>query len=310
MRRPISLTLLIALTLCILGLGLPGAVEAEHGVVRCGGYGQKACTAYTSPFVQNVIRQYGEVTWCLDARAASYPRFRAQTQRVTAQFATDLGVTAREVPYPSNPASTACIIRNSMPEVHGCGGKCAAWIYSQAFPVVIEYDWRVGYSDFSSTIGHEYGHGWCLLDEHYYKPQGVSFILTYGYWQHGAPSVMDIGTPYLPAYGPTGIWWLTEYDSERCAETIGRPVGLPPCGVGEPNAHGLRWNSCSGRWLSPEGNRYDPTTGVWELPDGTPEWGGCAPWSGRWSYYNQVWMHVGHGFYAPERGWWSVAPPC
>ena len=196
---------------------ISGPAQANHGVAQCGGFGMKSCiSASASPLIKNAVR-HGVVTYCFNLRASSYPQFRQQIGNVMRDEGAKLGFIPVEVPYSTQGAG--CNVQHDMPETHGCGG-CAAWVYTHNWPVKVEYQWQLGYVRWDSTGGHEMGHATCLLDEHYDKANFRSWILTYGYWREGVPTVMDVGTPYLAEYSPLGIWYLTDYDVSRCRETI------------------------------------------------------------------------------------------
>lgn len=273
---------IIALAIAIFALW-PKEAAADHGVVRCGGVGQKACITVTSRFVERVVKPGQELTWCVNPRAANYPDFRNQLEQVFNGMAEQLRLAgARQVAYPLNPADMSCVVRNDMPEKHGCSG-CAAWVYTDNLPILIEYNWETGITFWFSTDGHELGHALCLLDEHYDKVNFRSWILYYGYWQHGLPTVMDVGTPNLTEYRPYGIFLFTDYDLARCSETLGRDLlAPPPCG--EPCydaatnsfrfASGWVWFKPTEVWLDQYGRvafearnaagwRYSPITGGW-----------------------------------------------
>ena len=91
----------------------------------------------------------------------------------------------------------------------------------------------------------------------------------------------------------------------------------PDCS-GPTDVYGNVWDSCLARWIAPNGWRYDPATGVWELPDGTLEWSACDGFGNRWSiflYYAtggrlEFFPSVTGGFYDVQRGFWSWAPGC
>jgi hypothetical protein len=202
-------------------------------------------------------------------------------------FSVALGITHREVPYPASQSDTTCNVRHDMPEVHACSG-CAAWVYSQNWPVIIEYKWQLSYLYWDSTIGHEDGHAICLEDEHYDKVRGVSFILTYGVWIHGQPTVMDVGTPYLAAYTPKGIYGPTDYDTQRCKETLA-PRGLS-------SYYGMYYSGGS-PWLyycDADGSRGRRVAVM-----------GRAPWGE--VYWTGNWLPVGPGCYnlkvVSDSGW-------
>ena len=283
-------------------LSVVSIADADHGVTRCGGTGQKACLALASPFVNQYVKPGGEVTWCLNEKARLYPGFAAQMRSVMARWAADLRMTEREVEYPVNATSTACVVRHDTRDDHPCGG-CAAWVYTQNMPVLIEYNALTGYTRWDSTDGHEYGHAACLLDEHYDKAASRSYILTYGVWIHGEATVMDVGTPYLAAYTPLGIWYPTAYDLARCAETLSRVVGpLPPANC-DPCWMGSRW-MFSSLWA------YDPAVDVWYNPDAGQEWAACNVDGLRWNIAHGGWYSPTHGFFLPPRAYWSYAPSC
>lgn len=208
MRRVLVALLIVAGLMKLIS----GVTSADHGAVKCGGEystGQKACLGVVNPLIRDRVWAKGELTYCLDSRATAYPGFRAQVAEKHGQFASSLGIPAREVPY-STLATGGCDIRHDMPDNHRCG-SCAAWVFTQNLPVVIEYRWQLGYVDWGTAITHEIEHAECLADEHYDKVNFVSYLQTYGRWIHGQPTVMDFGT---------GVEDLTQYDIELCKATL------------------------------------------------------------------------------------------
>lgn len=282
---------IFTLAFCLFLLLFSGPAKADHGVVRCGGTGERACILTFSPFVERIIKAQGEITYCFNQRASNYPGFRQQVRTVTERQAAQLQVTSREVAYPPSQSDQSCTVRHDMPETHGCGG-CGAWIYLGSYPMVIEYRWQVGYTRWDSTIGHEQGHGFCLIDEHYWKQGFKSFILEFGYWIHGAPSVMDSGTWALPEFAPLGIWYFTDYDLDRCEETIGRDLDGSVCPLGpiDPSWGGV-WDNCAGLWLGPDSFpwNYSPSKNEWFDRDGVSEWCCQQPYGGIYNRRLEVW---------------------
>ena len=321
MRTAVIYVAIGAFIILVLALLSPRGARADHGVARCGGTGVAACLSTSSPFVNRVVKPGGEVTWCLDARASQYPGFRVQVESVTQRMAQDLGLTQRQVPMPVSRADQSCIVRHEMPETHACGG-CGAWIYTQNFPVLIEYNWRTGYSRFDSTIGHELpGHGACLIDEHYNQQAFRSWVLDHikrgangellgESWLHGAPTSMDSGTPYLPEYTPLGIWYLTPYDLDRCEETLGRDLGPPPpCGISAPNPDGARFDSCTATFIFGDGWNFNLITTVWTRPDGLATWINCNK-EACWSLVKDEWAFAGtHVYYDNQHFFPPLAKP-
>lgn len=297
----------------LLALNTLGSAQADHGVVVCGNGGMKACLAKASPFVNQVVKPGGEVTYCINPRGLQYPGFRSQVIDVVGRWALDLRATSREVPYPESVTNSSCLVRNDMRDNHPCG-NCGAWVYTQNLPVLIEYNVNTGYSRWDSTIGHEVGHMYCLLDEHYDKVNFRSWILTYGVWQHGSPTVMDVGTWLLSAYAPLGIRYPEAYDLARCVETLGRAVGPIPIDCSGPTdpSWGGTWNPCTGRWVGLDGSQFEPDSGCgnWYDPLGNHMWSTCDPsWGGRYSPYLKVWAQRGSsGFFIPATGYWAGVP--
>ena len=302
---------LVMYLICITGLlvlmcSLDEEAEATLGGVKCGGTGMAVCLTTASPFVNQYLKPGSEWTYCVNARGRIYPGFVDQTAKVMQRWAEDLRTTTREVPYPTNATSTACTVRNDMRDDHPCS-ECGAWIYTQAMPVLIEYNAKAGFIRFDSTLGHEFGHGACLLDEHYDEANFRSWILTYGAWQHGAPTVMDIGSWLLREFSPLGIWYPTEYDLGRCAETLGRAVGPKP----PVECLRLGLDPCTGRWYQPDGWSWDPLTAFWHTPLGGAEWTACNADGIRFNLALSLWAQPGSGLFTiPSRGFWTFAPQC
>lgn len=293
----------VGLLLAGVVLVLARPASADHGVVRCGNTGLQACLATSSPFVNQYIKPAKELTYCVNPRGLQYPGFRSQTVELMSRWAADLKLAgAREVPYPTNIADLSCLIRNDMRDDHPCGG-CGAWVYTHNLPVLIEYNARTGYTRWDSTIGHEVGHAFCLLDEHYDKVNFRSFILTFGFWQHGAPTAMDSGTPFIAAYAPLGIRFATEYDLDRCEETLLRSLQEPEC-------QAVGFDPCGQVFRFPDGWAYSPFTGVWFNPHGWPEWEPCNIFGERFNHHHQDVFLPGSSFYSDERGFWSTAGAC
>ena len=317
MKWRLFLGLLIGIGLAIFAQA--GRADAEHGNVRCGGVGEKACILLSSPFVENIIKKQADYTYCLNPRASAYAGFRSQVAKVTAAHAKSLKVSAREVPYPASPADKSCTVRHDMPDNHGCTG-CAAWIYVSSYPVVIEYKWQLGFVHWDATVGHELGHGECLLDEHYIKATGQSKILTTGTWMHGRPTVMDTGTYLLAAYAPLGVWDLTEYDLDRCEESIGRDLDTPAPPTIYPYIEGNTWYICDPALPDAQclWNRY-VLGDQWYDKYGNPEWdqkvdifypnGGYAGYQ-QWNRRLVERFFVGQTVWSDKGGGWQCVSFC
>lgn len=310
MKRLLALGLCVGILLAVFAQAGRKA-EAEHGVVRCGNVGMKACILASSPYVNQYVKTQGEVRWCVDQRGVNYPGFVAQVSTVMASFAADLKMSGSSQVAYSDPS---CNIKHSMRDDHPCSG-CGGWIYVSSNPLLIEYNAKQGFVRWDSTIGHEAGHGFCLIDEHYDKVNFRSWILIYGYWQHGYPTVMDGGTFALSAYAPLGIWYLTDYDLDRCEESIGRSLTEPPCEPGPYDAdwgNGVyaRWNPCVEpmRWQGTNGYEYPPEWGGAWMDNGII-WSACTAWGGRDSNAGFS-DHGGQSTFSHAHGRWFTAPGC
>lgn len=248
-----------------------------------------------TPLMQQVITQQ-EYTWCADTRASAYPGFVDQLRDVEDQYTALVGIRNRQVAF----SDSSCQVRHTMPDVVDCSG-CAAYIHYASWPVTIVYKWDLGYFDWRSAQGHELGHGLLGLHEQY-KDSGGTIGCTFR-----ADTVMSCGPPYVRYPQPLDV-------TRGCGiiQTSWCGVVAPPADCSGPtDVFGNVWDSCLGRWRSPFTDwLYDPATGVWELPDGTPEWSGCNGDSLRWNFYIGAWAPVGSGFFVPIRGFWSFAPPC
>lgn len=280
--------------------------EAHHGQVQCGGDGHLACIATTSTFVERIVKVRGEATYCFNQAALQYPGFRDQMRQSMTAIAASVKGTAREVPYPSNPRDTSCTIRHDMRWDHPCGG-CGAWIYLLNFPMVIEYNAQAGYTYWFSTNGHELGHGYCLLDEHYDKVRFVSWILTYGVWAHGEPTVMDFGTHVLQAFRPYGVHEFTEYDLARCEETTGLALLAAEC-TAFPCWDGDILRFADGRYAATnEGPCW-----TWYDDSGAVIWGSYdANFKLRHTPVGSgTWVPVGQSVYPFPLAEWITAPGC
>lgn len=246
-----------------------------------------------TPLMQQVIKAQ-EYTWCADARSSAYPQFLSQLRDVNEQYAERTGIQSRQVAY----TDPGCQVKHAMPDVHGCSG-CAAWIYYASWPVLIEYKYQLGYSDWRSTQGHELGHGLLGLHE-MYRDSGGTISCTGRTW-----TVMDCGS---------GVRYPQEIDVQRgCAIILtawcGQQPAPPPCGLGEPDVHGNRWDSCVNRWLNAAGWSYEPGSGVWYTPFGVAEWGECnLAHRDCWLIPAQRWVFEGSLLYDPASGLFSRPP--
>lgn len=243
--------------------------------------------------IMKSIKATQEYTWCVNQRAAQYPQFTAQVREVSDAYTRLVGIKNRQVEYGSS-----CQVRHDMRDDHPCGG-CAAWVFYANNPVTIEYKATVGYTLWQTTIGHELGHALLGLHEQY---TDLGSIQCTG----KQTTVMDCGSGVkYPTVRDIGLG-CAMYQTSWCGQ-----APAPPKCAGPVQPNGLYWDDCQQRWVNGAGWTYSPATGIWYLPNGNAEWGACASdWAGRWNFYREVWMPVNHQMYAPERGFWSVAPPC
>lgn len=307
------------ITSLIFWLVLAPAVESHHTGVSCGPDshpGRAVCLPYAdNSFAVNKLKQTGQLTYCFNQRALNYPNFRAQVRQTLTQHEQALGIKHIEVTgaYQSNTAakSAGCDVWHSMPETHGCSG-CAAWVHYLNEPVIIEYRWQAGYSDWKTTITHEVVHIYGL-HEHYDDANFRSYRGTYGSWAHGltsspgtandARTVMDFGMVAL--YGNLA-WQMSEYDVKYACENMD-PKGqfFTACGLIEEPCDPCWTGSV---WLFSDGWAYDPAIPALVNPDGVAEWGPCSDYGGRYNFVEANWFSQWQ-----EYDWsfgWNQFPAC
>lgn len=178
-----------------------------------------------TPLMQQVIKTQ-EYTYCLDARAASYPSFASQLADVNQQYSARVGIKSKQVAF-SDPA---CQVKHEMPNGITCDGW-AARIYYYNWPVRVEYCYVLGYTDWRSAQGHELGHGLLGLHEQY-QDSGGSIMCT-----KRTDTVMDCGS---------GVRYPQTIDIERgCAI-----ISTSWCGQAAPvcESYGGCWNGTYWTW--------------------------------------------------------------
>ena len=153
------------------------------------------------------FKRTGEITWCTDARATSYPRFVDQLHEVNNAAYLATGIPHRQVPFSPDPA--VCNEQHTMPD-EAMGDNVAGSIQYANWPVKVKYNWRLGFTSWRATQGHEGTNCGHNMGEHegYDDLRFVSHILTYGRWAPpwNAVTVMDFGTHLLPQFAPLGVW--------------------------------------------------------------------------------------------------------
>ena len=292
--------LLALLFTFVLAIAISREASANHNVYLPGTPG--------TPLMQQVIKAQ-EYTYCLDSRASAYPGFRSQLQDVNNQYTVRTGIRAYEVAVNMNASlglqqkfdiatAAGCHVIHAMPDVHGCGGSCAAWIgYANRLgSVYIEYKYQLGYTDWRSTHGHELGHGILGLHEKYNDSSG-----TIGCTRR-TDTVMDCGS---------GVRYPTSRDvTYGCA--IIRTAWCGSDGTVAPppplECQAIGWDPCGGVWRFADGWAFHPLTQEWINPHGWPEWTPCNSDGLRWNYHSQAWFIPGSSFYS--RGFWSSAGGC
>lgn len=272
----VTLTALLCLSLGVL-LGLCNrAVYADHNVYLPGAPG--------TPLMQNIIRTQ-DYNYCLDARSSAYPNFASQLADVVAQYEARTGIRGRQVAF----GDGSCEVQHLMPDGLSCDGW-AGRIYYSLVVVRVEYCYRLGYSDWRSTHGHELGHGLLGLHEQY-RDSGGSIGCT-----RRTDTVMDCGS---------GVRYPTPLDVSRGCAIIAtawcgqEPQPPPPC---EPCWDGEAWLFSSG-W------RFFPNSscGDWYDPQGRHMWGDCNDsWNGRYVPALDIWDSRGDTFFFA--GEWRQIP--
>jgi hypothetical protein len=300
------LGLAFVVALCV-AISINGAGEANHLTYLPGTPG--------TPLMQQIIKNQ-EYTYCLDNRASAYPNFRSQLEDVNREYTIRTGIRSREVPVNMDASlhltskfviakAAGCHVIHAMPDVHGCGGSCAAWIaYANLLgSVYIEYKYQLGYTDWRSTHGHELGHGLLGLHEGYNDSSGAISCT------RRTDTVMDCGSGVRY---PT-VWPVGRDVEKGCAiiltswcGTDGSAPPPPPCitpleGVDGCNPDLYRFTS---------GWAYRFSDQVWVNPHGWPEWTACNQDKLRYNFHHKDWFAPGSSFYSDERGFFSSAGAC
>ena len=142
------------------------------------------------------VRERGYGLYRLDARASSWPGFRITLRQFYTQECekTRICWVEQEDPYGEYD------LLHSMPDSwsYGDGIVGVAWYF--LYPARIDYNWRVPYSSFLSTQGHEHGHVDGQEDLYRHLSNGGLQCDVTVWW-----SRMSCGT---------AIWWVTDYDRD------------------------------------------------------------------------------------------------
>lgn len=246
------------------------------------------------PMIRNIWAD-GEVAWCVDARAAAYPNFVNDVNRTADAAYLVTGIRHRQVAF-GTPSTTGCEEQLTMPDetfTPGVAGQI--WYYN--WPVVVKFNWRLGYANWDTTLGHEginCGHN---TGEHegYDDINFRSHYNTYGSWASpwNAPTVMDFGT---------GIWQCTEAD-KRVLQQVVLPYRI--------HQYGLRYHPDGTPYVFFGGENLAPATRVALMaidPAGNWYWTGLhlRPSTGAGDYVGQI-IVPGPGWcfaLSPEIGGW------
>lgn len=312
---------LVAVALFIVGVFLIATAPAgaDHTGVPCGpsdNPGRAVCLPYAdSSFAVKTLQSTRTLTYCFDQRAANYPNFISQVRSVNANHEAAIGIDWVELSgtYATSVAAKAagCQVLHSMPDNHGCSG-CGAWVHYLNNPVLIEYRWQAGYTDWRTTIAHEQTHIYGL-HEHYDDANFRSFRNTYGRWAHAlssdpgttsdAPTVMDSGVgAFLNGD------WLTDYDLKYVCQNIDpRSLYFVGCGY-QQEVTWPQWNGT--RWVFEDGRSYLPNTGCGEWFNAANQrtMAQCDDaWGGRYVVVGSdgVWLHRGTPVFTFNE-WWAV----
>ena len=210
------------------------------------------------------IKRDQEQVWCVDARAAAYPNFVAQLRDVNGQFEARVGIRHRQVDY----ADPACEIKHTMPDGITCNGW-AGRIYYANKPVVVEYCWPLGYTDFRTVHGHELGHG--ILGQLHEQYVDSGSIQCTG----RQDTVMDCGS---------GVRYPTPLDVSRgCAIILTTWCGQAPAPE-NPQWTGTAWRFDPLYLGYLRSLRLNTEDGEWYDDFGRLVWGDLDPsWGGRWN---------------------------
>lgn len=316
MARLASATLIAILVILSFGANI---TSSHHTGVACGAASNLATgDARCLPLMDrswavSELRATGQLTWCMNNRASTYPNLRTQIREVLANHESSIqGIDWIEIggiyETPTAALNAGCQVQMNMPEVHGCP-ECGGWIHYLNRPVLIEYNPHRGITFFQTTISHEVEHLYGV-HEHYDDANFLSHRNTYGIWAHGlnrspgtatdAPTVMDFGT---------GVWRMTAYDVKYTCQSIDRQSAIfrgcgavqepePVVCVGQPDSFGNRYNSCNIWWEASDGNLFlltvpYPETGQlgWWL------FSACSSNGWRYTGLNKTWLQANNSMY-------------
>ena len=185
--------------------------------------GPKLPLVPSTPIIQHVIDlDHGEVVWGVDERASKYPNFIAQAKQVNDYGEEVGGIPHRYVEGFRSPSGVwtwpeKLDIIHTMPDVFGCGSGAHACIrYANPLPVIVEYNYRNGYTDERTAQCHEgtnMGHAMGLHE----------FYDDIDFTSNGrTDTCMDFGT---------GVWRMTPLDVANIHSWI-LPKQLKSYGIG------------------------------------------------------------------------------
>jgi hypothetical protein len=212
-----------------------------------------------TPLMQGIIKTQ-TVIWCVDARASNYPNFVAQVKDVKDQYKDRVGIKHRQVGF----SDSTCIEKHTMPDNFTCGAGAAACIYYWQRPVIIEYNYRLGFINWKSAIGHELGHGELGLHEQYIDRGSIQCDRT------RTDTVMSCGTGIEYPSARDILIGCSLISTSWCGKSVSDPRG-PKNVIGKDGVTVLHWGACNSldqRFTSDIRQHY---------PDGTTSSGVIRP---------------------------------
>jgi hypothetical protein len=250
-----------------------------------------------TPVIQNMLGD-GNLTWCLNANAAAYPNFKTQMEEMLAvNVSGALGIAVWQIEgtfeTTAQAAAAGCEVHNVGRYDAFCNG-CAGNIHYANWPVTINYYLALGYFEWKTTSGHEYGHLFGL-HEQYIDLGSINCDRT------RTDTVMSCGT---------GIWKFQTRDIQLICALV--KDAWPKCKTTYPVYDEARGCDFYGYWC------YRFSDGVWIDPNNQSEWC-CGQYSAdgaRYYYYNQrtgVWYEerrLIHSYDTATGGPWVCISGC
>ena len=205
--------LIATIAVGVLAIAIASPAQADHN---------GAWLPVYPTFLTEEVLNKGYYTYDFDTRAKAYPGFVAQVVQSAESLHSVVGIYGRR----AEPGERPDVI-HTMPDIFPCDDAAACVYYASPPPVVIAYNYRLGYVDWRTAISHEMGHAFTLHEQY---NDSTNIGCTRQRW-----TVMDCGS---------GQWEYTDWDRDRIWNALvpDRPRDLYL--VVDGGWATVRWNDC------------------------------------------------------------------